>query len=108
MQSLYEKAGSRIYNVRLNRGYTRECLAEMANISPKFLYEIETGKKGFSAGVLYNIAKALEVDCNYIMTGTEEEYYELEINKIMSKFGKEKIASINQLLEAMYECLENE
>ena len=32
---------------RIMRGYTREVFAELANISTKFLYEIETGKKDF-------------------------------------------------------------
>ena len=55
MTNVYKESGERILLVRVMRGYTRETLAEMASISPKFLYEIETGKKGFSAIVLYNI-----------------------------------------------------
>ena len=35
-------AGERILMLRSDRGYTREQLAELANISEKFLYEIET------------------------------------------------------------------
>lgn len=38
--------GKRILSERLLHNYTREYLAELADISPKFLYEIETGKKG--------------------------------------------------------------
>ena len=36
-------------------------LAELADISPRFLYEIETGRKGFSAEVYYKIGQALDV-----------------------------------------------
>lgn len=37
--------GKRIKKLRLQRKYTREYLAECADISAKFLYEVETGKK---------------------------------------------------------------
>lgn len=69
MTTIYENAGKRIMSVRMNKGYSREALAEAAFISSKFLYEIETGRKGFSAEVLYHISNALEVDCDYILSG---------------------------------------
>ena len=61
-------AGERIMILRGERGYTREQLAELADISEKFLYEIEMGKKGFSATTLMNICDALEVslDCGNV------------------------------------------
>ncbi len=49
MNSFYNDAGARIRRIRELNRYTRDELAELANISPKFLYEIETGQKGFSA-----------------------------------------------------------
>ena len=73
MINVYVEAGKRIHATRLSHGYTRKYLAELASISPKFLYEIENGKKGFSAQVLYNLCTALNVDCNYIMMGKEKE-----------------------------------
>lgn len=48
---------------------SRETLAEMADISPKFLYEIETGQKGFSAGTLYKLGIALASSSDYILCG---------------------------------------
>lgn len=52
MNDFYAKAGQRIRNLREVNRYTREKLAELAEISPKFLYEIEVGAKGFSADTL--------------------------------------------------------
>ena len=45
MKVLQQKTGYRIMKIRLERHYSREYLAELADISPKFLYEIEIGKK---------------------------------------------------------------
>lgn len=73
MEDLYKEAGKRLLSMRTSRGYTREKLAKQANISPKFLYEIETGKKGFSAFVLYHLSEALKVDCDYILTGRKKD-----------------------------------
>lgn len=64
--------GQRIREMREAHSYTREALAELVDISDKFLYEIETGRKGFSADVLCRLSKVLSVSCDYIMLGEEK------------------------------------
>lgn len=66
---LCRQAGERIRQVRKMKGYSRDRLAEQAGISSKFLYEIEQGKKRFSAEALCHIAEVLDVSCDYIMRG---------------------------------------
>jgi len=72
MRNIYESIGERIRGIRGLRGYTREELSEAAEISSKFLYEIETGRKGFSVLVLCNLCEALNVDSDYILHGREK------------------------------------
>lgn len=72
------KAGERIRELREMQNYTREDLAEKVDISSKFLYEIETGKKGFSADTLCRISKSLSVSCDYIMFGEEKEHQSVQ------------------------------
>lgn len=67
----YKEVGERIALLRIQNNYTREAFAGQIKISPKFLYEIETGKKGFSIKVLYNISKVLSVSCDYIIYGKD-------------------------------------
>ena len=67
-----EKIGYRIRELREMHNYTREEIAEMVEISPKFLYEIESGKKGFSSEILCKIARKFTVSCDYIMCGEEQ------------------------------------
>lgn len=69
---IYVAAGLRIQCLRNQYGLTREEMAELVGITSKCIYEIETGRKGFSASVLYKIAVAFGVDCDYIMTGKRE------------------------------------
>lgn len=65
--------GERIKGLRQKRKMTREELAEAAELSVSFLYEIETGKKSFSAYTLRNLSKALRVEADYILLGRIEE-----------------------------------
>lgn len=67
----YKEVGERIALLRTQNHYTREAFAGQIMISPKFLYEIETGKKGFSIKTLYNISKALSVSCDYLIYGED-------------------------------------
>ena len=87
------------------RGYTREALAELAEISPKFLYEIETGKKGFSALVLNNICNALHVNSDYILTGKQEVSYDQKLVMVLELFSKEKTEQISKILKEIYELI---
>lgn len=82
------QVGARIRELREIQHYTREKLAEKVDISAKFLYEIESGKKGFSAETLCRISQALSVSCDYIMLGEEKEHR-----------GTEKIICVLEMLE---------
>ena len=94
--------------LRNDRGYTREQLAELADISDKFLYEIETGKKGFSAITLMNLSKALEVSLDYIMTGTGSRKYNSEIAAAIQKFKPDTLEKVDRILKAAYEISKEE
>lgn len=76
MEMLYKRTGERIFQLRSMRGYSRERLAEIAEISTKFLYEIEMGKTGFSVWILTKLCKALDVDCSCILS--DERYETIE------------------------------
>lgn len=105
MTTLYKEAGERILLVRVMRGYTRECLAEMASISPKFLYEIETGRKGFSAIVLHKLCSALQVDSDYILTGTEKVEYDQKLVDTLQLFDQSQTERLSIIMEKIYELL---
>jgi len=103
--NIYKKAGSRIYMARITRGYTREKLAELADITPKFLYEIETGRKGFSAVVLYNICMALKVSCDFIMTGNEKVGYDKALNEVLELFSAQHTEYIANILKEIHKMM---
>lgn len=104
ISSMYLEAGARIYELRRIKGYTRDALANKTNLSSKFIYEIETGKKGFTAEVLYRISKALDVKCDYILAGRSgEDPCNLYINKMLNKYNDCQKQNVLRILELICE-----
>ncbi len=65
--------GARIKEKRKDMKYTREALAELVDISPQFLANIECGKKGMSFTTLSNMSLVLGVSCDYLILGKKEK-----------------------------------
>lgn len=101
MEDIYVQAGKRIRELREKSRYTREQFAEIANISPKFLYEIETGQKGFSASTLFHISKGLGISCEYILTGAVAN--ETTLLDSINLFNESEKLILNQILQLMIE-----
>lgn len=98
-----DEIGLRIMQLRLDRGYSRECLAELAGISAKFLFEIERNQKGFSATTLVNLAAALDVSTDYIMTGHGSTKFDEGIAEELGRFEPCVLEKIQELLKLAYE-----
>lgn len=63
------QVGERISRLRVEKRQTREKLSEKVGISDRFLYDIESGRKGCSAENLLGIARALGTSADYLLTG---------------------------------------
>lgn len=100
-----KEIGERIAYLRVANHYTREALAEKVGITPKFLYDIETGKKGFSANTLYMISKSLGVSCDYIISGTT--YNNVVDMAIFEMFNPSQQKRIKELLHVIYDLINN-
>ncbi len=99
MNDFYEKAGLRIRELRETQRFTREQFSEMVDISPKFLYEIETGQKGFSADTLHRIAKGLSVTCEYILSGRKSKALSEEVKYVLAQFNESQTETVCELLK---------
>jgi len=99
------KIGCRIRELRELNKYTREEFAEKVHISPKFLYEIEAGKKRFSVDILADISQALGVSSDYLLFGGNRAEEEAEkarcLLKAMGSAERSKIQSLLQMIDRM-------
>lgn len=100
----YSQVGIRIRELREIQHYSREALAEKADISAKFLYEIEAGRKRFSADTLCRLARALSVSCDYIMFGEEEATYHAEkIVCVLEMLDSRQTSRMQDIVKVLYE-----
>ena len=97
MTKIYLVSSKNIKTLRIKQGYSVDELAEAADISTKFLYNIEAGKAGFSAKVLLNIAKALNVSCDFILTGSETDDESIII-EIIRQFDRAERKYLERIL----------
>ena len=98
------QVGERIRELRELQNYTREAFAEKVDISAKFLYEIEVGKKGFSAETLCRISKALSVSCDYIMLGEDNTHRGNEkIICVLETLDPKQISKLQDIIKILYE-----
>lgn len=59
----HKELGEKVEAIRMEKNLTRDQLAIRAELSSKFIYEIEKGKKGLSVDSLMKLAKGLS--CSY-------------------------------------------
>jgi len=93
-----EKVGKRIYNLRIRNNYTREHLAELADISDNFLYEIETGRKGLSATTLYQISQSLNVTMDYLANGEQDQNKSCELCDLLRNFDEKDRQILEEII----------
>ena len=96
-----EEVGHRIRFLREANQYTRDSFAEKIEVSSKFLYEMETGKKRFSVDILYRISKLLGVSCDYIMYGAVDEKLSVQTRELLEQFDIRQMKQLEIALEAM-------
>ncbi|MDR0937436.1 MAG: helix-turn-helix domain-containing protein [Oscillospiraceae bacterium] len=61
--------GQRIRKQRETFGYTRDRLAELLDITPRFCADIELGVKGMSIATLIKVSQTLRLPTDYILFG---------------------------------------
>lgn len=96
-----QDVGHRIRALREYNQYTRDAFAEKLDISSKFLYEIETGKKGFSVDILYRISKVLSVSTDYLIFGAQNDKISAKMREVLERFDAKQMTNLQKALEAM-------
>jgi transcriptional regulator with XRE-family HTH domain len=92
--------GERIKTRRLELEWTQDQLCQKAGISKGFLSDLENNKRSVSADNLLDIARALSLSLDYLMTGdaSESKPVEVPIPASLAKFAAEERLSFRQTL----------
>ena len=98
------EVGKRITGLRLERGFTREKLSELADVSVQFLADIEKGRKSMTVATLRKISAALLVSTDYIVNGTESDE-NFAINSILNTLSPKNKKQAEKILTAFAEAV---
>ena len=92
--------GERIRGRRGELGWTQDQLAQKAGISKSFLSDLENGKRSVGANNLLDIARALGVSLDFLMTGTasQDQRSEVPIPASLARFAAEEGLTFRQTL----------
>lgn len=92
--------GERIKKRRAELGWTQDQLAQKAGISKSFLSDLENGKRSVSAHNLLDLARALGVSLDFLMTGevSQDQATEVPIPASLARFAAEEGLSFRQTL----------
>lgn len=93
------------FRIRKQREYleqTREQFAELIDVTPKFISDIELGVKGMSVPTLCRISAALGLSLDYIMFGNSEKASEGRIEGLLSQCTPEEYKHAENLLKVFF------
>jgi transcriptional regulator with XRE-family HTH domain len=84
--------GERIRGRRVELGWTQDQLGQKAGLSKSFLSDLENGKRSVGANNLLDIARALGVSLDFLMTGTasQDQRREVPIPASLARFAAEE------------------
>ena len=95
----YIEIGSRIRKNREDMFITREQLAEMLDVSVKFVSDIETGAKGMSLKTLNKLSDCLLMSADNILYGIEPNDSAAELFRLLNKCPDDKLIYAAELLK---------
>ncbi len=105
MDNQNTEVGKRIAELRFKRGYTRERLSELADISVQFLADIEKGKKSMTIATLRKLSSALLVTTDYIVNGTVIQDSNSDIISILDSLSDKNKKQAEKILTAFAEAV---
>ena len=97
--------GKRIRELRLKKGYTLEKLAEYAEISRNFLWDIETGRKSMKVQNLGKIAAALNVSTDYLIFGSKPFKDNEKLSSITSSLPDDVQEQLEKIITAFVDTV---
>ena len=69
MTQLLLKVGKRVRNLRTDRGWSQEELADRSGVNRSYMSKVELGKSDVSLSVLHKIARTLGISLAELLTG---------------------------------------
>jgi len=96
--------GKKIYNLRNNKKYSREILAEKSNLSANYIYEIENGNYVLGCIPIINLCNALETTPTELLSDfitTPQKLLQESLSTELSNLSKKNCEIILTMIKMM-------
>jgi len=100
----YELLAERIKTARKEKGYSQSKLAELADVSTNTIGKLEINYTTISLKTILNIANALDVDINYLISDSlpnDKQAVDLFIENLLQDFTEKDKQFLIQIIAAM-------
>ena len=95
--------GERIRREREKLGLTREKLAEIIDLSPLYIGQLERGERQMSLNTLMKISDCFHVPTDYLLKGAQAcgINYERQKNSLIDRCSEEEILIIEDMIKVI-------
>lgn len=97
--------GARVRKQREYMGFTREQLAELLDVTPKFCSDIELGVKGMSVPTLCKLSKILRLPTDYILFGKTDLQPDSSLALLLQSCDRTERQYAEQLLKTFFTAM---
>ena len=100
----FKDIGSRIREVRKSKHLSQNALAEIIDISPSHMSDIENGKKNISLDIFMRVTEALQVSADWLLRTNIPSVANLqlgEIGEILSDCSASETQALIKMLRTM-------
>lgn len=107
LYSICRGMGIRVREYREKLNYTMEEFAEKLDISPRFVSDIELGKKGMSIDTLIKMCELLSVSADYLIWGKGEKA-ENNISELTAELSEDEMKHAEDLIRTFVKAISEE
>ena len=90
--------GARLQAARKAKGYTQDYVSARADITEKFLSQIERGKAGLSVQTLIALCDILEITPNYVLLPDAARVLEEPIGPLLKGMSQRQLQDVEEMV----------
>jgi XRE family aerobic/anaerobic benzoate catabolism transcriptional regulator len=94
-----EKVGRRVRELRDERGLTRKSLAALADVSERYLGQLETGEGNISIVLLRRLASALNAEIVELLETEPDQWEQRSIRRLLQQIPRRRLPGLLARLE---------
>ena len=100
-RSFHSDADKRLKMLRRELKMTQEEMAEVLELSPRYVAQIESGERNMSAATLYRACSRLSISADYLLLGKSENQSASLFINILDSLDNEYLPLAEELLKTL-------